>query len=165
MTTLRGVSVEEPGKRAEPQPTSLWRKHNIGRLLNESIDRFEIRVLELMADNGYSEARMAHISLTRNLDLNGTRLTELARRAKMTKQSMAQLVAQLEQLNMVEKRPDPSDGRARIIVFTTKGLAWLEAFRDAVYRAEQEMAQGIGQDNLDLIKDRLRHYNNELSDI
>lgn len=136
-----------------------WRMHNIGRLLNDSIDHFEKRVLELMADAGYSEARMTHISLTRNLGLEGARLTELAQRASMTKQSMAQLVNQLAELDMVERRSDPKDGRARIIVFTTKGLSWLKAFRDAVHRAEQEMDEIIGSDNLQLIKSCLAQYN------
>ncbi|MEH6640091.1 MarR family transcriptional regulator [Vreelandella glaciei] len=137
---------------------SKWRRHNIGRLLNDSIGHFERRVLQLMADAGYLEARMTHISLTRNLGLEGARLTELARRASMTKQSMAQLVNQLEKLDMVERRSDPKDGRARIIVFTAKGVAWLEAFREAVHTAEQEMEEAIGSENLQLIKRCLTEY-------
>lgn len=141
---------------------SKWRRDNIGRLLNDCIDHFERQVLELMTEAGYSEARMTHISLTRNLDLEGTRLTDLARRASMTKQSMAQLVHQLEQLGMVEKRSDPRDGRARIIVFTAKGLNWLEAFGNAVYRAEQEMEHVIGHESFRLIKSGLTHYIKEI---
>lgn len=146
----RDIATQEVG--------SGWRQGNIGRLLNDCIGQFETRVLELMAATGYSEARMTHISLTRNLDLEGTRLTELARRASMTKQSMAQLVVQLEQLGLVVKRADPSDGRARIIVFTDKGLAWLAAFRDAIYCAEREMESIIGHDNFLLIKRCLSDY-------
>ena len=47
--------------------------------------RFEARVLELMSERGHVETRTAHVGLTRNPDVEGTRLTELARRASMSK--------------------------------------------------------------------------------
>lgn len=143
---------------AAPLLTGLWRKHNIGRLLNNAIDRFEARVFELLAQSGHSETRITHVSLTRNLDLEGTRLTELARRAAMTKQSMAQLVNQLEALGIVARLSDPSDGRARIIVFTPKGLDWLEAFRGALHQAEREMRDQVGDENFDSLKQCLAAY-------
>lgn len=144
-----------------------WRRRNIGRLLNNAIDRFEGRVFELLAESGHSEMRITHVSLTRNLDTGGTRLTELARRAAMTKQSMAQLVNELEGLGMVARRPDPNDRRARVIAFTPKGLAWLEAFRDALHQAEREMQNTIGADNFSTLMRCLAAYGiagSELSD-
>ena len=69
-----------------------WRHANIGRLLNNAVRRFEGRVLELMSERGHGQTRIAHVSLTRNLDVEGTRLTELARRASMSKQAMGELV-------------------------------------------------------------------------
>jgi hypothetical protein len=44
------------------------------------------------------------------------------------------------------RTPDPLDKRARQVVFTASGLLWLEAFRQAVARAEAEFAQAVGQD-------------------
>jgi len=138
-----------------------WRRENIGRLLNNTVSRFESRVINILAESGHTETRITHINLTRNLDLEGTRLTELARRANITKQSMAQLVSQLESMGMVEKLPDPSDGRARIIVFTPKGLTWLESFRDAVYQAEQEMRNQIGVKDYQVLKRCLSAYSKD----
>jgi len=121
-----------------------WRHGNIGRLLNNAIRRFEARVLELMSEAGHGQTRIAHVSLTRNLDVSGTRLTEIARRASMTKQAMGELVDQCEALGLVSRRPDPSDKRARIVTFTPRGLKWLDAFRAAVDMAEDEMRRELG---------------------
>src|SRR5215831_6661753 len=86
-----------------------WRHANIGRLLNNAVRRFEARVLELMSARGHVETRIAHVSLTRNLDVEGTRLTELARRASMSKQAMGELVDQCMELGLVGRIADPSD--------------------------------------------------------
>lgn len=135
-----------------------WRHANIGRLLNNAVRRFEARVLELMSASGHVETRIAHVSLTRNLDVEGTRLTELARRASMSKQAMGELVDQCVDLGLVDRVADPSDGRARIVMFTSAGLAWLDAFRDAVDLAEQEMRTELGKPTMDAIVRGLAVY-------
>jgi DNA-binding MarR family transcriptional regulator len=135
-----------------------WRHANVGRLLNNAVRRFEARVLELMSASGHVETRIAHVNLTRNLDVEGTRLTELARRASMSKQAMGELVDQCADLGLVHRVADPSDGRARIVMFTPAGLAWLDAFRDAVDAAEQEMRAELGKTTMDAILKGLALY-------
>jgi len=135
-----------------------WRHANVGRLLNNAVRRFEARVLELMSASGHDETRIAHVNLTRNLDVEGTRLTELARRASMSKQAMGELVDQCVELGLVDRVADPSDGRARIIMFTPAGLSWLDAFRDAVDVAEQEMRSELGKATMDAILKGLALY-------
>ena len=135
-----------------------WRHANVGRLLNNAVRRFEARVLELMSASGHDETRIAHVSLTRNLDVEGTRLTELARRASMSKQAMGELVDQCAELGLVDRLADPNDRRARIIKFTPDGLIWLDAFRDAVDVAEQEMRADLGKATMDAIVKGLAAY-------
>jgi DNA-binding MarR family transcriptional regulator len=135
-----------------------WRHANVGRLLNNAVRRFEARVLEFMSASGHVETRIAHVNLTRNLDVEGTRLTELARRASMSKQAMGELVDQCADLGLVDRVADPSDGRARIVMFTPAGLAWLDAFRDAVDAAEQEMRAELGKTTMDAILKGLALY-------
>jgi DNA-binding MarR family transcriptional regulator len=135
-----------------------WRHRNIGRVLNNAVNRFEHRVLELMAQAGHGEARFSHINLTRNLDVTGTRTTELARRAGMTKQAMGEIVQQCEELGLVTRRPDKTDGRAKIVVFTDIGLEWLDAFRNALTKADQEMRGEIGYLRVDAIISALADY-------
>ena len=135
-----------------------WRHANVGRLLNNAVRRFEARVLELMGARGHVETRISHVNLTRNLDVEGTRLTELARRASMSKQAMGELVDQCAELGLVDRAVDPNDRRARIIKFTPDGLTWLDAFRDAVDVAEQEMRADLGKATMDAIVKGLAAY-------
>jgi DNA-binding MarR family transcriptional regulator len=138
-----------------------WRHANVGRLLNNAVRRFEARVLELMNASGHVETRIAQVSLTRNLDVEGTRLTELARRASMSKQAMGELVDQCVELGLVDRVADPSDRRARIVTFTPAGLHWLDAFRGAVDVAEQEMRAELGRSTMDAILKGLAAYGAE----
>jgi len=135
-----------------------WRHDNVGRLLNNAVSRFENRVLELMSQSGHPKARISHISLTRNLDLKGTRVSELARRAGMTKQAMGELVNQCADLDLVVTSVDPSDKRARVVRFTPEGVLWLEAFREAVDRAEREMRDELGTMSMDVLRGALVVY-------
>lgn len=102
----------------------------------------------LLADAGYPDTRRTHVNLTRHLDLDGTRITELARRAAMTNGAMSELIDQCQALGLVERAPDPADRRVRIVRFTAAGLRWLEAFGRAVTRAEREMAREVGRQAL-----------------
>lgn len=126
--------------------------------MNSAIRRFEARVLELMKDAGYVDTRISHVNLTRNLDRPGTRVTELAKRSAMTKQAMGELVDQCVSMGLVERVPDPADGRARTVRFTKAGLAWLDEFRKAVDQAELEMSGEVGQTRLETIRAGLAKY-------
>src|SRR5262245_51077750 len=55
------------------------------------------------------------------IDADGPRLTDLADRAQMTKQSMAELINRMEGIGLVERRPDPADGRAKLVFLTPFG--------------------------------------------
>lgn len=150
-------------KKAKPRATGAtgadqWRHDNIGRLLNNAVRRFEDRVLELMAGAGYADARISHVNLTRNLDRDGTRLTELASRAGMTKQAMGELVDQCAGIGLVERINDPADKRAKIVRFTRGGIEWLDAFRKAVDQAEHEMRTDLGDTRHDRVRNALKIY-------
>ena len=125
-----------------------WRARNPGRVLSSALRRFEERVLELMSRAGHSDTRRPHVNLTRHLDLDGTRITELARRAAMTNAAMTELIDQCEALGLVERAPDPTDKRARVVRFTPQGLTWLRAFGRAVAVAEREMVDEVGERSL-----------------
>ena len=135
-----------------------WRLHNPGRLLSNALRRFEDRVLELLAQSGYPEARRTHVNLTRHLDLEGTRITELARRAAMTNAAMTELIDQCVQLGWVQRENDPTDKRVRIVSFTSEGLKWLDAFGRAVQQAQQEMSEAIGGSRLQQLMRSLARY-------
>ena len=117
--------------------------------------RFDARVLNLMANNDQvplalsnlaarDQISAAHIHMTRHLSLQGSRLTELAQAAGMTKQAMGNLVDQCEAWGLIRRENDSRDARARRIVFTEMGLAWLAAFQMAVAQAESEFKDAVG---------------------
>ena len=146
-----------------------WRQTHLGRLLGEAMRRFDERVLHLMAHNievplalsnlaARSQVSAAHIHITRHLELQGTRLTDLAQRAGMSKQAMGDLVDQCEAWGLVTRDPDPRDARARIVKFTTAGLAWLQAFREAVAQAEREFRSEVGADVATVVAIGLEAY-------
>ncbi|WP_408594551.1 MarR family winged helix-turn-helix transcriptional regulator [Limnohabitans sp.] len=140
---------------AHASPAHDWRQLHLGRLLGHAMRRFDARVLHLMAHNdevplalsnlaARAQVSAAHIHITRHLGLHGSRLSELAQAAGMTKQAMGDLVTQCEAWGLVTRAMDPSDARARRIAFTETGLAWLRAFERAVAQAESEFRQEVG---------------------
>jgi DNA-binding MarR family transcriptional regulator len=86
----------------------------------------------------------AHIHMTRHLSLQGSRLTELAQAAGMSKQAMGNLVDQCEAWGLIRRENDSRDARAKRVVFTETGLAWLAAFQMAVAQAESEFKDSVG---------------------
>ena len=135
-----------------------WRYTTIGRHLHNAARKFDARVLALMALRGWAEVRLVHINLTRCLDYSGTRLTELAKRAAMTKQAMGELVDECEGMGLVERTADPTDGRAKIVVFTARGKRFMSAFRDALSTAEEEMEFQLGGARMRDLKQALADY-------
>jgi DNA-binding MarR family transcriptional regulator len=142
---------------ASPGSPDLWRQAHVGHWLRAALARFDARVLELMARNpavplalsnlaARAQVGAAHIHITRHLPAEGARLTDLAQRAAMTKQAMGALVTQCEAWGMVQRAPDARDARARRIVFTPAGLAWLQAYQAAVDQAQRELAQAVGDE-------------------
>ena len=138
--------------------------------------RFDERVLHLMAHNvdvplalsnlaARAQVSAAHIHITRHLSLEGSRLIDLAQSAGMTKQAMGDLVTQCEAWGLVQRTPDQSDARARRIVFTDAGLAWLHAFEQAVAQAESEFKQEVGADAATVVSLGLEAYAGAYSDL
>ena len=140
-------------KLAEPG----WRITHLGRLMGEALRRFDERVLHLMARDSLvplglsnlaarDQVGAAHVHITRHLAVNGSRLTELAHSAGMTKQAMGDLVTQCEAWGLVTREPDAYDKRAKKVVFTEIGLQWLGGFERAVAQAESEFRAAVGTD-------------------
>lgn len=132
-----------------------WRQTHLGRLTALAQQRFDARVLAVMAHNdeltlalSHLAARgrlgASHIQITRHLPPEGCRLTQLAQRAGVTKQAMGKLVDQCVAWDLVERLDDPRDARAIQVVFTAAGLQWLDAYWQAVNQAESEFAAAVG---------------------
>ncbi len=135
-----------------------WRSRNIGRLMLCAADAFVTDKLREIDDGGFGPVTQVHIALLQSLDLDGTRLTLLAERAQMTKQSMLELVDKAEALGLVERQPDPVDGRAKVVAFTLRGLQMMGRLRDGVAEAERRMAGATGAPFVPRMKRKLAGY-------
>lgn len=140
---------------ATPPPGTHWRTAHVGHWLRLAHQRFEARVLALMAQHplvplglsrlaGNDQVGAAILHITRHLDPQGMRLVDLAAAAAMSKQAMGALVTQCEAWGLVQRSPHPHDARARSIRFTETGLAWLRACEQATAQAEDEMRAALG---------------------
>jgi len=134
-----------------------WRVTHLGRLMGNALRRFDERVLWLMSRDvlvplalsnlaARDQVGAAHIHITRHLALKGSRLTDLAKSAGMSKQAMGDLVTQCEAWGLVTRELDGYDKRAKTVMFTDDGLLWLGAFERAVALAETEFRASVGQD-------------------
>lgn len=121
----------------------------IGALLRAPSQAVVRYIHRAFADAGYTDLRPAHMPILMYVDHppNGTRITDLAERAQMTKQSMGQLVTDMERLGLVERIPDPTDQRAKIVRYTDRGWEMHEAAIEIGKSLEADWAARFGPEN------------------
>jgi DNA-binding MarR family transcriptional regulator len=121
----------------------------IGALLRAPSQAVVRYIHNAFAEAGYTNLRPAHMPILMYVDHppNGTRITELAERAQITKQSMGELVADMERLGFVERIPDPTDQRAKIVRYTERGWAMHETAIEIGTRLEADWSARIGAEN------------------
>ncbi len=132
------------GHKSMLQPLTFLTKH------------FHARIGHALRQRGH-HLQPAHSKIVVHLDMEGTRLTDLAERAGISKQAMGKMVDELENLGYV-CRDDHSDGRAKNIRFTRKGIKLLKDSDEIVDQVWGDCAALFGEQ-------RLTHLRNELSDL
>jgi DNA-binding MarR family transcriptional regulator len=125
------------------------------RLLDVGLGAFSAELTRRVAETQFSDIRITHGCVFGNIDPEGTRLTDLAERAFMTKQSVGEVVSDLEQRGYVERVPDPSDGRAKIIRLTDRGQEAMAIGRELIAEVEQEWAERYGAERVAAMRDAL----------
>ncbi|HVP60769.1 MAG TPA: MarR family transcriptional regulator [Myxococcaceae bacterium] len=118
----------------------------LARLLDEA-------AVARVASAGAARLRTSHTALLPHLDLEGTRLVDLAARVGTSKQAVGQLVDDLEGMGMVERVPDPDDGRARRIRFTRAGLQALLHGLGVLEQLERDLASAIGRTKVEQLRE------------
>jgi DNA-binding MarR family transcriptional regulator len=128
---------------------------NTSALLGEAYSRLGHEIVAGVIAAGYPQ-RPAHSAVFAHIDIAGTRLTDLALRANMTPQAMGQLVDDLERLGYVQRTPDPSDRRAKLIMLTDKGYNCLEAAFQIISGIERRLEDLLGERELRELRAALR---------
>jgi DNA-binding MarR family transcriptional regulator len=101
------------------------------------------------ADGRFLDIRFPHLQVWGNIGTDGIRLTDLAAKAQLSLAACSELVDELQDLGYLERKPDPSDGRAKLILPTPKGLEVLDAAGDAVADLEQRWRQQLPPGSFD----------------
>ena len=125
------------------------------RLLDVAHTEFVAELNRRVATTEYSDLRVTHGCVFGNVDPDGTRLTELAERAHMTKQSVGEVASDLEQRGYLERVPDPADGRAKIIRLTERGREAQAIGRGLIDDIEREWAEQFGEERLAALREAL----------
>lgn len=108
----------------------------------------ETRISEAVAAAGYDDLTPAMARIAARLSESGSRVTELAEQARVTKQSASALVDQLERAGYVERVPDPSDARARLVTIAPRGREVQAVARKEERAIEREWTRHLGADRM-----------------
>ena len=95
--------------------------------------------------DGVAGIRPAHLQVFGTIKAEGTRLSDLASWSNMSLSSMAELVDDLERLGYLERRPDPRDGRAKLVCLTDTGWRAIRAGRRIIEEIEADWGQRLGE--------------------
>ena len=128
---------------------------NTGLLLFIPYRALETRVLRAVADAGFDDVTLAQARVLQRVRPAGSRLTELAAAAQVTKQTAGFLVDQLEAAGYVRRRPDPADGRARLVQVAERGLAAAAVGAAAVAEVEAEWTAHLGAERMAALRSAL----------
>jgi DNA-binding MarR family transcriptional regulator len=124
--------------------------------LVERADRALIAdLVSTAAERGFPEVRISHNAVFATLQAEGSRVSDMAACAGITKQSLAAIVKDLERAGLVTVSPDPADGRAKVVKYTDRGLQCAHSGAAYLREVEDILAALIGRDRLADLREML----------
>jgi DNA-binding MarR family transcriptional regulator len=124
-------------------------RENLGYLLAKASQRWNELLQEGFAEAGYPEVRASYGSvLIPLLEEDGLRMGEIARRARLSKQTMTTMVRLCQRDGLVERRPDPDDGRATRVHLTAKARDFQPTAERVLARLEHDARRSLGESRL-----------------
>ncbi|MGK5113351.1 MULTISPECIES: MarR family winged helix-turn-helix transcriptional regulator [unclassified Geodermatophilus] len=121
-------------------------RQNLGLLCFYPSRAMEARLLAELAAAGFDDITIAQGRIAARIGPAGTRLTDLAEQALVTKQTAGHLVDQLERSGYVRRVPDPTDGRARLVTMAERGQRVVEVARRVEAQVEAEWTVHLGEE-------------------
>lgn len=113
------------------------------------------RIFEALQERGFDDATIAQSRLMMGIDPDGTRLSVLAERAQIAKQTATALVDKLERAGYVERVADPTDGRARLVRMTARAKSVISYARAEEERIEEEWRAHLGAERMQQLREAL----------
>ena len=121
---------------------------NLGILLFVAYRALEQRAHDAVVAADITDITLAQARIAARIGPHGTRVSDLAEQARVTKQSAGFLVNQLEAAGYVERVPDPADGRARLVRLTTRAQEVVKTANAEVERVLAEWSDHVGTERL-----------------
>jgi DNA-binding MarR family transcriptional regulator len=117
---------------------------NTVAMLGRAYSLLGFQIVDGVVGAGFPQ-KPSHSAVFAQITMEGSRLTDLARGANITPQAMGELVDELEGLGYVERQPDPTDRRAKLIVLTDRGKACIAAGISTIEGIEEQITQTLGE--------------------
>lgn len=141
-----------------------FRRHHIGRVLARAYWSFQEQFEAGIRARGFEDYRPSDAEIIARLRVDEhTRVTDLAERARISKQAIGKLVKGLEERGYIERTPDPEDGRAQRIVLSERGVAMLDAAREVVGELEARWAAALPPGALEVLRAGLLELSDAVS--
>jgi DNA-binding MarR family transcriptional regulator len=115
-----------------------------------------------LREAGFDDLRPPHANVFPFVPADGITVSDLADLARVRKQTMAQAVAQLEHLGYLERRPNPRDGRSRLVFLTDRGASVRPVTHAAAQRVEKLWAELTSPEELEALRAQLAHLLTQL---
>ncbi|WP_238598539.1 MarR family winged helix-turn-helix transcriptional regulator [Saccharothrix sp. ALI-22-I] len=128
---------------------------DLGMLLYVPLRELENRVFAALAEAGFDDVTPAQARVFQWIGHDGSRLTELAEAARITKQTAGFLVDQLERAGYVERTRDPTDARARLVRIAERGQRAIPVGLAAVAQVQREWTAHLGRRRMAAMHDAL----------
>lgn len=116
---------------------------NTVAMLGQAYSLLGFQIVEGVVGAGFPQ-KPKHSAVFAQIDPQGSRLTDLAKRANITPQAMGELIDELEELGYVTREPDANDRRAKLIVLTDRGHAAVEAGKATIVGLEDRITDILG---------------------
>jgi DNA-binding MarR family transcriptional regulator len=136
----------------------------IGALLRGCWQAVRTRIRHDLAARGFDDIGAAHLAVFQHPSPRGMRVTALADCAGMSRQAITYLIQELEGRGYLERRPDPSDGRASLVDLTERGEEAVSAIRASVRRLEREWERELGRARFVQLRGTLLEVTGSLAD-
>jgi DNA-binding MarR family transcriptional regulator len=135
---------------------------NFGNLLRDPALSLGAIVARELATHGFADLRPGLLAVGTQIRADGSRITDLARRAQLSKPTVVHAVDELVRLGYARREPDPADGRAKLVTMTARGLEAERVGREAIAQVRDAWAAALGERDMERLEALLRRLRKTL---
>ena len=130
---------------------------DFGILLGLAYQAFVVELRDDLGRAGLGGVGRADGYVFRALDQQPLTVSDLATRLGVTKQAAGQIVSDMEERRLVSRRPDPDDGRSRLLELTPEGRRALRRARAFHRKFEARLSRELGPEAVATVVHALEH--------